>query len=110
MKKLNLKIDISELKLDPLDENKSPEEISVAIIKNVILAYGNQNRGFGEEDRRKYYKISNVFDQAIKGKLSEIELEDEWFGFIKKCFRETLLIPSKLLEKVEETVSSVNDR
>ena len=110
MKQLKLNFDKSGLILDEVDKQKSPEELSVAIIKNVILAYGQHQKGISEEDRLKFYKISDAFDKAIKDKSEEVELEDDWIGFVKKCFREAPLLPSPLLRVVEENLRAIQNR
>lgn len=112
MKKLNLNIDLSELKLGEVDKEKSDIELCTHVIKNVVLNWGisNNRRGLCEEDRRRFYKISDVFDKAVKDKTADIELEDDWMGLIRKCFRECELMPDKLLRQVEEKINEVKDR
>ena len=110
MKKLSLKINTENLILGGEDKDKSPIELCVAVIKNVILSFGSQQRGFQEEDRRKYYKISDALAAAIKEGVDEIELEDDWVGFMRKCFRESTLIPNPLLRAVEDLIQDIKDR
>lgn len=109
MKTLTLNFDKSNLLLSADDSARSSIELSTLIIKNVIVASGKSG-GLSEEDRRKYYKISDIFELAVKDGLAEVSLEDDWFGLIKKCFRDTPLSPSNLLRKIEENISNVKDR
>jgi hypothetical protein len=109
MKTLKLAISKEGLNLDE-EKDKTPIELSTNIIKNVVLLWGNQQRGLSEEDRRLYYKISDAFDKAVKDNLEEIELEDQWIGFIRKCFKEAKLIPDNLLRRVEELIEGIKDR
>jgi hypothetical protein len=112
MKTLTLTLDLKDLKLGDVDKDKTDIEICTQVIKNVILNWGmsGQRRGLDEESRRKFYKISDAFDKAIADKTPTIELDDDWMGLIRKCFRETDLIPDKLLRQVEERIAEVKDR
>lgn len=97
------------------DVNKLPiQEITYNVIRNIVLNYSQKNRGLVEEDRRKYYKICDVFEKAIKpqdnGELAtEVKLDDDWLGFIKKCKKETMN-PDRFLQKVEELIDAVEYR
>lgn len=105
MKILNLKIELTEkLNLNDQDKLKSCDELCSLVITNVMLSYGQQQRGFEETERKKFYKITDAMDKAVELKTMEVELEDDWMGFLKKCFRETKLIPNPLLRVVEENV------
>ena len=110
MKTLSLALNVEGLTLVGEDKEKSPVELCTLVMKNMILAFGAQNRGLSEDDRRRYYKICGVFEKAVKENLDKVELEDDWFGFIKKCRREGLLMPSDLLKRVEDLVEEVKDR
>ena len=112
MKTLSLKIDKEKLELNPAESEKNPVELAVTIIKNVILACAMQDnkRGLSEDDRRKFYKISDVLDNAVKENLEAVELEDDWMGFIKKSFRDAKLLPDKLLRQVEILVLGEDGR
>lgn len=104
MKTLNLNINLDVLKLSEEDRNKSAVELSIAVIKNVILTYGITQRGLTEEERRKYYKICDALETA---KENIVELEDDWFAFIKKCFKDSKLMPDNLLRQVENEIDKV---
>jgi hypothetical protein len=108
MKTLKLDISLEGLNLNDDDKVRSPSQLCGDVIKNVIVAYGvrGQNRGLTEEERRKFYKISDILEKAE----DSVELEDDWMGFIRKCFKETPLIPDKLLRRVEEKIEEVKDR
>jgi len=109
MKTLNLKIDLSKLNLGPEDKAKNPVEVAGAVISNVILNYAQQVRGLDEKERRQFYKISDAIDEAKKNNKDEILLEDDWAGFLRKCFRESKLSPNELLRQVEDLIIGLKD-
>lgn len=111
MKKLDLMISLEGLKFQQ-ENSKTPQELMMDVITDVIFAYGSQKptRGLDERERRQYYKIADKFDEAKKGGAESIELEDDWFGFIRKCFRETSYNPITLYRRVEEKIEAVSDR
>lgn len=111
MKTLYLEIDATPLKLTGDDAKRPVQELYGNVVKNVILGWAQQNRrdprmqgGLAADDRKKFYKICDLFDVAIKDKAKSIELEDDISGFIKKCFREIVIQPDLLLRMVEETL------
>ena len=104
MKTLSLTLDVTKLNLAEADKTKSVQSIINSVIQNVILSYGQQQRGFDEKERRQYYKIADALDLAEKENKTSVELEDDWLGFVKKCFRESKLMPNALLRQVEELV------
>ena len=111
MKLLSLKVDLDGLNLrDAEVKDMTSQELMVRVIKNIILSYGQKQRGLGEEERRKFYKLSDALEKAAEEKKEEVELEDDWFGFLKKCKRESTLFPDSLLRKVEEAIDAVPDR
>lgn len=110
MKTLELKLDLETLKLSDDDKKQSVQKIINNVIQNVILGYGQQQRGFDEKERRQYYKIADALDEAEKLSSPSIVLEDDQAGFLKKCFRETKLMPNNLLRQVEDLVLTLNDR
>ena len=110
MKTLNLITDLSSLTLTEEDKGKSSQELVTTIVKNVILTWGMEKRGLNEEDRRKFYKISDAFELALKEKKEFVDLEDDWIGFLRKVFREANLMPNNLLRKVEELINEIKDR
>ena len=104
MKKLELKLDLESLNLAKEDKETSVQKIIGNVIENVILGFGQQMRGFDEKERRQYYKIADAMDDAVKNNKTEVELEDDQMGFLRKCFRETKLMPNKLLRQIEELI------
>lgn len=111
MKKLGMVFSLEGVELADKQKNREVVDLSAEIIRNVIIIWGNQKqRGLGEEDRRKYYKISDVLDIAVKEHKTEIELEDDLMGLVKKAFREVILTPDTLLRQVEILVADVKDR
>jgi hypothetical protein len=107
MKAINLGIDLTGINLGDDVTDKTPRVIGAKVITNVIQVYGIQNKGLTEDERRKYYKISDAFEAMT---TDEVQLEDDWFGFIKKAFKEGKLQPDNLLRRVEEKVLEVKDR
>ena len=104
MKKIELKLNLEELNLAKDDKETSVQKIVSNVIENVILGYGQQSKGFDEKERRQYYKIADALEDAQKNNKTEVELEDDQAGFLKKCFRESKLMPNKLLRQVEELI------
>ena len=99
------------------DEAKSLpiQQVTYNIIRNIILSYAQANRGLGEEERRMYYKICDAFEKALKNKdngkmAEEIQLEDQWMGFIRKCKKEVRMNPDMALKRVEELIDAVEQR
>jgi len=109
MKTLKLVVDLSGI-IMPKENKRTSQELVTSIIKNVILLWANSKRGMNEEERRKYYKIADAFDLAVKEKSESVKLEDDWFGIIKTAFKDALLTPDPILRKVEELISEVKNR
>jgi hypothetical protein len=110
MKTLNLNANFSSLNLTEEDKKRNPVEIVSQVIENVILGYASQVRGLDEKERRQYYKICDAFEKVKINKAETIELDDEYIGFIRKCFRESKLIPNPLLKQVEKLIEEIKDR
>jgi len=109
MKKLGLNIELGNLNVTEEDKKKSPIEITTTVIKNILLGYAQQNRGFNEDERRQYYKICDIFDLAVKENKEEIEIDDAYLALIKKSFKETKLMPNDLLRKVENLLTEIKE-
>jgi hypothetical protein len=107
MKKIKLMIDIAELELNEEDKKKSPVEMSAIVIHNAVYTYSQQNRGLTKEERGQYYTLDFELDKAKKDNLEEIEVDDKICGFVRKCFRESKLTPTKLLQKVEQNIDNI---
>lgn len=110
MKVLELKLDAEKLNLAEEDKKKSSGSIITDVIKTVILGYSQQVRGISQVERKQYYNINDLLEEAIKNNKEEIELKDDEMGFIRKCFRETKLTPNNLLRQVETLIEGVKDR
>lgn len=108
MKTLKLVIDLEGLNLE---EKKSPQETVVNVIKNIILnwAANEKKRGMNDEERRKYYKICDALEAAVKEGKEAVELEDDWMGMIREA-RKSGLMPNNLLRRVEALIDEVKDR
>jgi len=109
MKELSLKIDMTGLKLSGDDKSKTPVELVSIVIQNIVLSWAASKRGLSESDRRKFYKIVDLLEKAVEEKLESIELEDSWWGFLRKCKREGTMMPDKLLRRVETLIDDVKD-
>jgi hypothetical protein len=108
MKTLTLGVDIEGLRFtDENLKNKTPVELMTDTIENVILTYAMQKQGLAEDERRMYYKIHDIFSAAT---TTTVELDDAYVGFIRKCFRESKLMPTLLLERVEKRLAEIQDR
>lgn len=110
MKVLSLKADFSGADLNEQDKAVEPIQASVNVIKSVILAYASSQKGLTEKDRRITYKILDVLDDATKEKSESVNMDDDWIGFIRLCFRETRLMPTLILRSVEKLIESIKDR
>lgn len=110
MKILELKLNTETLNLTEEDKKQSVQKTVSNVIQNVILGYGQSQRGFDEKERRQYYKIADTLDLAVKENKETVELEDDWVGFLKKCFRDSKLMPNNLLRQIEELVNNIKDR
>lgn len=111
MKLLSLKLSTEGLNLrDAEVADLSGAELAVRVIKNIILSYAQKQRGLGEEERRKFYKLSDALEAAVESKKDSVELEDDWFGFLKKCKTDCSLMPDTLLRRVEELIEAVSNR
>lgn len=114
MKTLDLKIDLEGVNLGDALKDKQPVEIVADTIKDMLYAYATQERGLTGEDRRKIYKINDALDAVVKstngGSPCEVQLDDDWMGFLKKCKRDGKFLPNKLLQKVENLIDAVENR
>jgi len=110
MKLLSLDLNIEGLTLDAETQKISNIELATRVIKNIILSYAQNQRGLSEEERRKTYKIYDVLEEAVKEKKTTVEMEDDWFGFLKKCKLECKLFPDTALRRVEELIEATPNR
>jgi hypothetical protein len=109
-KVLSLKLDIEKLNFSEEDKKQTSQSIISKVVENVILSYAQTQRGFDEKERRQYYKIADALELAVKDNAEMVSLEDDQAGFLKKCFRESRLLPNNLLRQIEELVNNINDR
>lgn len=111
MKRLPLIIDLKGINLSEEEKNLPVQELVSISIKNIILGWGrSQQKGMLEESRRLFYKISDALETAVKEGKDSIDLEDQWFEFIKKCKREVGIVPNLFLRKIEDLIDSVKER
>ena len=116
MKTLKIVFDKENLDLTEESKELTVQQMSYNMIQNLVMAYAQNKKGLSEVERRLYYKVCDVFDKALQPTNNgqslpeKIKLEDEWMGFIRKCKKETLLLPNKVFRKVEENIDDVKDR
>jgi len=109
MKTLNLKIEVEDVFKDT-KEKPNITETFTNVILNSMLQFSQQKRGFTKKERIQYYRISKEFDKAVKESKESIEIDDELFGFIRKCFNDGSFTPNTLLERVEKNIDEVQYR
>lgn len=112
MKTLSIVIAGENLKFSEEDKGKTIQEVVSAFLKTILANFVMMDKKEPEVNRRKFYKISDVLDEAVKEGKEEIILEDDWFGLIKQAKRETQgLNPNSLLvRRIEENIDAVKDR
>ena len=109
MKKLSLVINLEDITMAE-KEPKEPREITYNILIGIVNSYANEKRGLNYEEQRKFYKIFDLLDKAKKEKLDEIELDDDWVGFLRKCMHESKTLPSRLVNRVFDLIDAIPDR
>jgi len=109
MKTLSLIVDLIDIDLPSTVKDFSVQEITSRVIYNIIniSAQQSRNRGLSFEDQRKFYKLGDVLDIAVKEKRDSVELEDAWFDLIKKAMKEAQMAPDKLLNRVYDLIEAV---
>ena len=106
MKTLSLKANLEGITLD----EKKPIDIVIQAIETIIMSYANITRGLTYEEQRQFMKIKDKLDEASKNNLEELELEDAWVGFLRKCMRESKLMPNILINRVFDLIEDIKDR
>jgi hypothetical protein len=109
-KVVKLSFDTTSINLGEEEKKMSSVDLSVAVITNVMTGYANQMHGLPSGERKQYFQIKDMLDEAMKNQTTEIELENSLVGFLRKCFRETKLTPNNILRKVEENIDAIKDR
>ncbi len=107
MKTLSLMIDTSTMVLQGEDAQSSPQKLSYNMIRNICMNWSMdeqaKRRGMSEEDRRLYYKLCDDIEEAVETGAETVELEDDRYGFLKKCCKAPSF-PSALQRKVDENI------
>lgn len=109
MKKLNLIIDKEGLNLAVKEKDKSPEQLSVEVIKNACRGYGLEKKGFKKKERKLFYKVCDDLNNALDSNREVVELEDNRAEFIQKAFDEIKMNPNNLIRLVEENVEQIEE-
>lgn len=104
MKKLSLNVNLENIELDDEAKKMNYKEIVINIIKNIINAYALQNKGIDYDEQRKFYKIYDKMEEAIKNQSDYIEFEDSWFDFIVKAKKGAKLMPNILINRVIDLI------
>lgn len=109
MKELKLSIDISDIKIADKEKHKTPEMLSVGVIKNAIRSYGAQKGGLGKKERTLVYKIFEDLDNAIDSNRETQDLEDNRADFLQKVFNEVKIIPNPLIKQIEKNIDEIRE-
>lgn len=107
MKKLSLNLNVEGLELGAEVKNLSPREIAVRAMTNMMVAHASDKRGLSYHDQRKFNKIIDALEDAIKTNEDPVTLEDDWFGFLRKTMLEGKMLPSKLINRVFDLIDAV---
>lgn len=110
MRILSLKLDYTKLNLTEEDKKSSPIDVSIKVINAVLYSYVQQYKGVGEQERKLYYKLQDIFADASLNKIEFLSLEDDLASFLRKVFRETKLTPNNLLRQVEENIEKTKEK
>lgn len=107
---LDLEIDINGIDLS--EEDKALSNIAVAskIIQDICMVYSSQIKGLAKNERKLFYDLVKELKEAEVNGSKTIELSDTIVGFIRKCFQEVKLNPTKLLSRVEEKIDAIRNR
>jgi hypothetical protein len=89
------------------DKPMTSFDVTANVCKNIMFAYAQGTRGLTGEERKQYNRICKALDEAIKGSLEVVELDDQDAGFLKKCRREARMMPSDVLERVENNIDAM---
>jgi len=104
---LPLEISIEGLNDIPDERKKDPVQLCVLVIKNIMINFANQHRGFQEPQRKQYWRLCDALDNALTLKLKEVEIENDLYGFLRACKRDGAMVPDELLRRVEILIDSV---
>jgi hypothetical protein len=109
MNKLSTVVDMTNVNEGRPEGDKPMTSVEVVanVCKNIMFAYAQGTRGLTGEERKQYNRICKALDEAIKGSLEVVELDDTDAGFLKKCHREAKMMPSDVLERVETNIDAM---
>lgn len=110
MKKLPMCLDLTGIKIDEESKQKTSHEIFANVVEQMMVGYINQQQGAQEQDRALFYDVRRAVRKAAAEQAESVELEDAWWGFLKRVRRDGKFIPNDLLERVEDIFSSVKER
>jgi hypothetical protein len=101
-----LSLNLDDLKVSKEEQSKiDPISVISDTIENILLGLASANKGFTEKERRTYYKIMDIFEEAISTKNTTVTFNDDQEVLLKKAFTENKLIPNKLLRQIETMFS-----
>ncbi len=116
MKKVNLGLDLGKLEFDPIGPcpkcgHRLPSPFSDLSNKGIVIKhmeicfdlYEQQQKGVLASEQRKSMKVIDALSE-VKG--NSVELEDDWFEHLYKCFTAAKFqggrkIISKILDELE---------
>ena len=107
MKTLSLEFEMNDLKLQEPDLKLGSAEFMKRVIASAVMQYSDQHNGIGKLERNQAYWLRETLERAVKDDMKEVEIADDVFGFLRKVFRDTRLIPDKILERVERNIDAV---
>lgn len=104
MPKLSLMLETNNCNLQPEDTKKTPQEIASQLLKNIVLLFAQQIRGFNKGERKLYYTITDKLANSLKDSKTEVEFDDSEWGLIKRSFKEVKLEPNNVIRNLEELI------
>lgn len=107
MNKLKMMVSLEGINTGESADKPTPVQVSANVIKNIMFSYAQGMRGLTGEERKQYYRISAALDEAVKNNAEVVEIEDQDAGFLKKCRREARMLPSDILQRVEENIDAM---
>jgi hypothetical protein len=107
MKTLDLNVSLEGMEIDEDSKKIGAAGLASQVIKNIMYFFARGIGGLNATERKQFHRISDVVDKAVKEGNLSVELEDEDFGFLKKCKNNVKMVPSELLNRIEQKIDSV---
>lgn len=118
MKTIDLNIKTGDLQFDKEDREKKGWEIAKRFVEQCFIIYqqqpqtesmGRQSVGLTVSDQRRVYKILDALEGMKEGRL---ELEDDWYDFLKEVFCEKVkwLGATKVVVRVADRIEEAGKK